>query len=78
MEFPKDSIFLYDNIYNNFDFFLEEGYIKIYDIFNNKNIFLTKNLKINLTIGKQKIFYDDGFIINDDNNGFFGYKIVII
>jgi hypothetical protein len=87
-----DSIKIDGNSYQNFEPFVEQAYLKISDIFGiNKNSIIEgkndqlkdkkeskKSLQIDLTIGRQKIFYGDGFILSDNNLGLFGYKLELL
>jgi hypothetical protein len=65
-----DTVKINDYYFNNFSPFLEHAYIKANGIFN-----IGKLMKFNLIIGKQPMFYGDGFVLSDNNRGVFAYKL---
>ena len=65
-----DTVKINDYNYSNFTPFIEQAYIKANEFFKIGNM-----MKFNLIVGKQPMFYGDGYILSDNNRGVFAYKL---
>ncbi len=67
-----DTVKINNYFYDNFTPFIEEAYIKTHDIFKLSKTF---DFDFDFVLGKQKIFYGDGYILSDNDRGLFAYKL---